>query len=104
MSRSKYGLCLAGYGNKCNREVECMGLGVVPIVAPEVDMKYYNSPEEGVHYFRVSSPEEAHSIINSQSEVGWKRMSENCIDWWNINCSTKGSFATTVKIIEDNDE
>ena len=102
LARSKYGLCLAGYGNKCNREVECMGLGTVPMVAPEVDMNYYDSPQEGVHYFRISSSKDAYNIIHNQSESAWKRMSDNCIDWWNKNCSRRGSFETTVKIIEDN--
>jgi hypothetical protein len=102
MARSRYGLCLAGYGRKCNREVECMGLGVVPIVAPEVDMSYYDSPQEGVHYFRVNSPEEVQLLVEETSESDWKRMSDNCIDWWNKNCSRWGSFNTTERIIEEN--
>ena len=104
MARSKYGLCLAGYGRKCNREVECMGLGTVPIVAPEVDMNYYDSPEEGVHYFRVGSPEEVKEVIEGTSQADWVRMSVNCVDWWNQNCSRIGSFKTTERIIEENYE
>ena len=102
VGRSKFGLSLAGYGKKCNREPEYMGLGVVPIVAPEVDMNYYDSPEEGVHYFRVSCPEEVEQITSSISEAEWHRMSRNCIDWWHRNCSRKGSFDTTSRIIEEN--
>ena len=102
MGRSKFGLCLAGYGNKCNREPECMGLGVVPIVAAEVDMNYYDSPEEGVHYFRVKHPDEVKQITDNLSEAEWKRMSDNCIDWWHRNCSKEGSFKTTQRIIEEN--
>tara|TARA_R110000824_G_scaffold401682_1_gene613581 strand:- start:5152 stop:6921 length:1770 start_codon:yes stop_codon:yes gene_type:complete len=102
MARSKFGLCLAGYGGKCNREPECMGLGTVPIVAPEVDMNYYDSPEEGVHYFRVNSPDQVKEITEGLGETEWKRMSDNCIDWWNRNCSRKGSFETTQRIIEEN--
>jgi len=104
MSRSKYGLCLAGFGRKCNREVECMGLGVVPVVAPEVDMNYYDSPLEGTHYFRVDSPEAVKEITTGLSESEWKVMSDNCIDWWNSNCSRDGSFKTTARIIEENYE
>ena len=102
VSRSKFGLCLAGYGKKCNREPEYMGLGVVPIVAPEVDMNYYDSPEEGVHYFRVSCPEEVKEISEGLSQSEWKNMSDNCVDWWNRNCSRLGSFKTTKRIIEEN--
>ena len=31
LSEAKYGLCLAGFGKKCHREVECMAFGTVPI-------------------------------------------------------------------------
>tara|TARA_R100000008_G_scaffold17216_1_gene8582 strand:+ start:2122 stop:4632 length:2511 start_codon:yes stop_codon:yes gene_type:complete len=102
MAKSRYGLCLAGYGRKCNREVECMGLGTVPIVAPEVDMNYYDSPQEGIHYFRASSPEEVKALVAGTSESDWKRMSDNCVEWWNKNCSRWGSFKTTKMIIEEN--
>ena len=37
---SKFGLCLAGYGPKCNREIELIGMGTVPVFAPEVDNTY----------------------------------------------------------------
>ena len=104
VSRSKFGLCLAGYGKKCNREPEYMGLGVVPIVAPEVDMNYYDSPKEGVHYFRANSPEEVKEIIEGTSEAEWIKMSVMCTDWWNQNCSRIGSFKTTERIIEENYE
>ena len=53
---------------------------------------------------RVSSPEDVNEIVSQQSEAEWKRMSDNCVDWWNRNCSRKGSFETTVRIIEENYE
>jgi len=102
IARSKYGLCLAGFGKKCNREVECMGLGTVPIVASEVDMNYYDSLKEGVHYFRVNSPEEVEGVVEGTSEAEWRMMSALCTDWWNQNCSRSGSFKTTERIIEEN--
>ncbi len=34
---SKYGLCIRGYGVKCNREIELMALGTVPIVTEDVN-------------------------------------------------------------------
>ena len=30
LKQSKFGLCLRGFGGKCNREIELMGLGTVP--------------------------------------------------------------------------
>ncbi len=101
VSNAKFGLCLAGYGPKCNREIEYFGLGVVPVVAPEVDMTYYNSLEEGKHYFRVSDAEEFAKVIKSCSLSQWEDMSNNIKDWYDSNCSRRGSFETTLKIIDN---
>ena len=98
LANAKYGLCLAGYGNKCHREIECMAMGCVPIVAPEVDMSSYaEPPEEGLHYFRVRSPEEAR-IATSVTPDRWTVMSAACRDWWQRNASAEGSWALTVKL------
>ena len=99
LKQSKFGLCLRGFGGKCNREIELMGLGTVPIVEKNVDMTYYNKLEENVHYFRVNNGEEFKNIIEQCSENQWTIMSQNCVKWYNENCSVKGSFNTTQKII-----
>ena len=100
VSNSKFGLCLAGYGPKCNREIEYFGLGVVPIVSPEVDMTYYNPLTEGKHYFRANSSEEFTKLIKNCSISQWEDMSNNVREWYASNCSRQGSFETTVKIVE----
>ena len=100
VSRSKYGLCLPGYGPKCNREIEYMAFGTVPIMTPGVDVTYYSPLEEGIHYVKVNSPEELKTKISSISNEQWKVMSDNCIKWYNDNCSPKGSFETTMKILK----
>ena len=98
LANAKYGLCLAGYGNKCHREIECMAMGCVPIVAPEVDMSSYaEPPEEGLHYFRVRSPEEAR-IATSVTPDRWTVMSAACRDWWQRNASADGSWALTQRL------
>ena len=76
ISHAKFGLCLAGFGPKCNREIEYFGLGIVPIMAPQVDTVYYNKLEEGVHYLRVDRAEEVPDLIKSTSKEKWKEMSE----------------------------
>ena len=64
MSRSKYGLCLRGFGKKCHREVECMALGTVPIITNDVCIdSYINPPKEGVHYIRVHDREDMKKVI-----------------------------------------
>jgi hypothetical protein len=103
LGKARFGLCLAGYGYKCHREVECMAMGCVPLCAPEVDMDSYAVPPvEGVHYIRVQNPEEALAKVAAVSEEAWKEMSAAGRAWWKANCSVQGSFALTKQIIEKN--
>jgi hypothetical protein len=96
LSEARFGLCLAGYGRKCHREVESMAMGCVPIVDKEVDMESFASPPtEGVHYLRVKTPEEVTEKIAGISEETWTRMSAACCDWWKNNASCRGMFLLT---------
>lgn len=100
LSSSRFGLCLAGYGYKCHREIECMAMGCVPLCAPDVDMTSYAVPPiEGVHYIRVTDPESVKAACE-MSEDEWNRMSAACIQWWTENCSCAGSFQLTKRLIE----
>jgi hypothetical protein len=97
---AKYGLCLAGFGRKCHREVECMAMGCVPVVDKEVDMKNYaNPPVEGIHYIRVSGPEEIQEKLQAVSEAQWTKMSEACRVWWKENSSCEGMWTLTKGLI-----
>ena len=99
LRKSKFGLCLPGYGPKCNREIELMGLGVVPIITPGVDLTYFNPLTENKHYLFASSPEKLKGILGSITQKKWEEMSKSCVSWYENNCSVKGSFNTTKKII-----
>jgi hypothetical protein len=101
VAHSKFGLCLPGYGPKCNREIEYMGLGVVPIITSGVDLSYHNPWSEGVHYIRVDNPEQIKEKIESISEKEWKYMSSSCLKWYNENCSPVGSFNVTKEIVNN---
>jgi hypothetical protein len=95
LSKAKWGLCLAGFGNKCHREIECMAMGCVPVVSKEVDMvNYKNPPVEGVHYFRVNSPEDI-PLIKSKSDEEWLTASKACRLWWRQNASVEGLWNLT---------
>jgi len=95
LASARWGLCLAGFGKKCHREIECMAMGCVPIVAPEVDMESYaRPPVEGVHYFRASDPLTAEALMQNSDEV-WATMSAACKTWWLQNASVEGSWALT---------
>jgi hypothetical protein len=96
LGQAKFGLCLAGYGKKCHREIECMGLGTVLICSADVDMdNYADKPIEGTHYFRVKTPMEAKVIAETTSKEEWLKMSNACFTWWRKNASVEGSWLLT---------
>jgi hypothetical protein len=102
LSKAKYGLCLAGYGSKCNREMECMALGTVPVCAPDVDMKGYAVPPvAGVHYIQLKSfdAEEARLTVEAIPVEHWRKMSVAAHQWWKENASAAGLFALTKTIL-----
>jgi hypothetical protein len=94
LAQAKWGLCLAGFGKKCHREIECMAMGCVPIVGPEVDMdNYADPPVEGVHYLRAATPADVVKPDN------WEKMSAACKDWWRRNASVEGSWRLTHELL-----
>lgn len=100
LADARFGLCLAGFGKKCHREVECMAMGCIPVCASDVDMENYaNPPVEGIHYLRVAKPEDLASVLGSISEQKWNEMSAACCSWWKENASAEGSWALTKKLI-----
>lgn len=100
LRRSKYGLCLRGYGKKCHREVECMAWGTVPIITNEVCISsYINPPKEGVHYMRAHDREDMKRKIAGVRPERWKKMSDACVEWYKENVHSKGSWNTTIKQI-----
>jgi hypothetical protein len=101
LRNSKFGLSLRGYGPKCNREIELMAFGTVPIIDEYVSMSYYDPPQENIHYFRINQPSDIKNVINNCSKEQWIKMSTACREWYNKNCSLHGSFNTTMKIIND---
>lgn len=100
ISNSKFGLCLAGYGPKCNREIELMGLGVVPLVTDNVCTEYYQPLIEGQHFLRVNSIQSVKDAVESCPRSRWEYMSHNCRTWYEKNCSRQGSYETTLRIVE----
>lgn len=101
LSKSKFGLTLPGYGPKCNRDIELMGVGTVPIVCPGCDVERYNEPwVENIHYIRVERPEEIRDKISTITKSKWKEMHNECRLWYNRNASVEGSFKLTKKLIE----
>ena len=101
LCHTRFGLCLPGFGPKCNREIEYFACGVVPIVTDGVDMKgYLVAPKEGVHYFRASTPADVERMIKETSVESWAKMSSAGREWWGSYCSAEGLFRLTWTRIE----
>lgn len=103
LANSKYGLCLRGYGPKCNREIELLAMGTVPVVVDGVDMSNYSEPLiEGIHYLRISSSDEALEKLKSIKETEWETMSKAGHQWWKHNASVEGSWLKTKALSSPN--
>lgn len=101
MNRSKFALLLPGYGPKCNRDVEALGCGAIPIVTPGVCTNYYEPLVENEHYLRLESEEDFEKIVSTDSKT-LTDIQKNGQEWYKRNCSPEGSFETTKRIVEEN--
>jgi hypothetical protein len=100
LSKSRYGLCLRGFGSKCHREVELMALGTIPIVTPEVSItSYQNPPIEGTHFLRVAKPEDVKPLLESITEEEWTKMSKSCVEWFMKNIHSEKGWETMLNKI-----
>jgi len=96
LAGARFGLCLPGFGKKCHREVECMAMGCVPVITPDVDITHYaNPPEEGIHFVRVESPGDAYHTLAKISRAEWDIMSAAGKTWWKRNASCEGMWELT---------
>jgi len=101
LCNARFGLCLPGFGPKCNREIEYFACGCVPIVLPGVDMKgYLVPPVEGMHYLRASTPEDVQRLVKETKPEIWARMSAAGRSWWRTYASVEGFFRLTWARIE----
>jgi hypothetical protein len=97
---AKFGLCLRGFGAKCHREVECIGLGTVPIITPHVNVTSYIDPLiEGKHFVRINSPNEYKNKISQISQEEWERMSRNCREWYMKNVHSSNFWKNTIEYL-----
>ena len=102
LCQSRFGLCLPGYGPKCNREIEYFASGTVPIITPGVDMtNYCAKPKENIHYFSAKNPEEVKNIIETTTQEKWTEMSIAGRAWWRRYASAEGLFRLTWGIVDE---
>jgi hypothetical protein len=96
LQNAKYGLCLRGYGPKCNREIELLAMGTVPVVTPGVDISGYIEPlVNGIHVICVSDSSDAKAKLTAMTESQWETMSKAGKLWWKRNASAEGSWLRT---------
>lgn len=94
---SKYGLCLRGYGPKCNREIELLAMGTVPLLTPDVDYTNYIEPLiDGIHVLCVKDADDARAKMAAVSDQQLETMSKAGYLWWKRNASVKGSWSRTM--------
>ena len=103
MADSKFALLLPGYGPKCNRDIEAIAMGAIPIVTPGVCTEYYNTWEEGKNYLRMETVEDLERIYDTPNDQ-LQEMQETNYQWYVDNCTTFSSFYLTKKIIEETSE
>ena len=99
ISKSKYGLCLRGYGSKCHREVELMAFGTVPLITDEVSTDYCFEFKENIHYFKINKPEDIIKIINETPKEKWEEMSNNCKNTFMKYCHSSNAMKSILSII-----
>lgn len=107
IANSKFGLCLPGFclqKGKCNREIELLALGTVPLFTPGVCNIYHNNLVEGVHFFRVNNIEDVLRVFDYCGEDRWEEMSFYCREWYKKNASPEGSYLITEEIINSFNE
>jgi hypothetical protein len=102
MVNSKFSLSLQGVGPKTLRDIEAIGLGCVPIFTPGISIDYYNPLVKDKHFLYVEEPEQIPEVIKSCSKEQWEYISNNCLEWYEKNCSIFGSYSTTIEILEKN--
>ena len=96
LQNAKYGLCLRGYGPKCNREIELLAMGTVPVVTPGVDITGYIEPlVDGIHVICVRDTVDAKAKLAAMTEAQWETMSKAGKLWWKRNASAEGSWQRT---------
>ena len=101
LGNAKYGLCLRGYGPKCNREIELLAMGTVPVVTPDVDISNYMEPlVNGTHVLLVNNHMDAIEKISKMNSPMWSEMSKAGFEWWQRNCSIEGSWQRTSKAMD----
>lgn len=101
MINSRFCLSLRGYGQKCNRELEALGLGCILLVNSDVDVRHYHNPlVENVHFIKYRELSDIKDKINKMNVSEWEYMSRQSVGWYKENSSLNGSFEVLKNVCE----
>ena len=100
LARSKFGLCPVGDCPVCQREIETMAFGCVPVFTPGVECRFFEDPVEGVHYLRAENPADMHHKIQNLSSSDRDTMSAEAMAYYDRRCTPLGLWDAVVKTID----
>lgn len=101
ISHTKFGLCLPGYGKKCNREIELMSRGTIPIFTLGCDWESYHEPMKvGTHCLYCEAPSELPGLISGLEREDLMHLSTQALCWYTRNCTVESSWNVTLRVLE----
>ena len=100
LASSKFGLCPMGDQGYCQREVECLGLGVIPIFTPGVEYNYHEPLVKDVHFIYAENPEEMNRKISEMDEEKIKWMINNGLEYYERRISPKGMWNSVLETVD----
>lgn len=95
LSNFRFFLCCPGVVMPlCHNVVEAMSVGTVPVIQKEYADVMYPNLEDGKNAVIFNNFEDLKTILNQKlfntSEKDFKKMSRNCLDYYNKNLSPEG--------------
>jgi hypothetical protein len=100
LAKSKFGLCPAGDCGVCQREIETLGLGCIPIYTPGVEYNYFCPPVENVHFIYANNPTEMNEKIDNMSKEKEDEIRKNGVEYFNKYCTPTGLWNSVLKTIK----
>ena len=100
LAATRYGLCPVGDCSKCQREVETMGLGCVPVYTTGVEWTSIVDPIENRHFIYADSPKEMNDKIDTIPETTRQDMAKEGIEYFDNYCSPQGLWNSVLITID----
>lgn len=103
LHNTRFGLCLGGDGgdkSACQREIEVMLLGCIPVFDKHVSIELYEPLVENKHYLLADNPEEMRHKINALTKDNIDYMLNEIQDYAETFLTPEGIWQSIIEIIE----